>query len=240
MVNKVTLQSFISKYYLGGLNNQAKWKIKDKVLTVRAGTTQRACQVILEDFDFEDALLGIFDTHKLSKLISITNGELTFVSEKQHKIHTKLKIADLKYDLLFTLADVLIITKVPYYEDPGKWDVVLDLTPEIVLDLIKAKTALGEENKVLITSEENLDGDLICNIIFGDETGFSNKISYPIMGEITKDNIKTPFDSDVFKDVLAANKDMDKGTLRLNSDGMLKLNFESENIKSEYYIIRDE
>jgi len=29
MIHKNKLQGFISKYYLNGLNNQAKWRIKD-------------------------------------------------------------------------------------------------------------------------------------------------------------------------------------------------------------------
>ena len=37
MISKNVLQSVISKYYLNGLNNQVKWRIKDKTLTVYAG-----------------------------------------------------------------------------------------------------------------------------------------------------------------------------------------------------------
>jgi hypothetical protein len=37
MINKTTLTSVISKYYLNGLNNQVKWRIKDNQLTVYSG-----------------------------------------------------------------------------------------------------------------------------------------------------------------------------------------------------------
>ena len=33
---------------------------------------------------------------------------------------------------------------------------------------------------------------------------------------------------------------MDSGNLKLSNVGMLKLNFESENIKSEYFVARNE
>ena len=76
MINKSTLQSFISKYYLGGLHNQVKWRVKDNQLIVYAGSPGRVCKTQLDIFEFEDSELGIFDTNKLLKLISVTNGDL--------------------------------------------------------------------------------------------------------------------------------------------------------------------
>ena len=41
MIHKNKLLSFISKYYLNGLNNQVKWRIKDSKLIVYGGTAGR-------------------------------------------------------------------------------------------------------------------------------------------------------------------------------------------------------
>ena len=82
MISKNVLQSVIAKYYLNGLNNQVKWRIKDKALTIYAGEKGRVCKVHLNDFDIEDGELGIFDTDKLSKLLSITSGELSIIIRK--------------------------------------------------------------------------------------------------------------------------------------------------------------
>jgi len=118
MVNKATLTSVISKYYLNGLNNQVKWRIKDNQLTVYAGDNGRVCKVVHNNFNLEDAELGVFDTHKLSKLLSITNGELSISLEKIKVVYTKMNIADLNFDLTYSLADILILGKNTYYEDP--------------------------------------------------------------------------------------------------------------------------
>ena len=69
---------------------------------------------------------------------------------------------------------------------------------------------------------------------------YSNKITFQMMGKISDSGVDIPFDSDIFKDILNSNKDMDSGTLKLSNVGMLKLNFESENIKSEYFVARNE
>ena len=116
----------------------------------------------------------------------------------------------------------------------------IDLSPEDIDHLIKAKNALSDVNNMLITTTSDFDNNLICEFIFGDNTGFSNKISYQLNGKITDNNISLPFDSDIFKDILNSNKDQDSGTLKLSREGILKLNFSSENIYSEYYVARNE
>ena len=240
MINKSALTSVISKYYLNGLNNQVKWRIKDKKLTIYAGEAGRVCKVEHLNLPLEDSELGVFDTHKLSKLISITNGDLMVSLEKIKSVYTKMHIADSNFDLTYSLADILILGKNTYYEDPESFEIKLDLSKEDIDALIKAKNALTDINSMLITSTTDMDGTNICEFIFGDNTGFSNRISYQIQGNISKSSIEIPFDSDIFKDILNANKDMDSGTLKLSEVGMLKLNFNSEEIKSEYFIARNE
>lgn len=241
MISKSQLSSVISKYYLNGLNNQVKWRIKDNTLTIYAGEAGRVCKVVANNFPLEDAELGIFDTNKLSKLLSITSGELMVSLEKMKAVYTKMHLQDTNYDLTYSLADVLILGKNVWYDDPEEWDVELILEKEDVDALIKAKNALGEVDSMLITTTTDLDGTPICEFIFGDNTGFSNKITYQVRnGEIKNHNIETPFNSDIFKDILNSNKDQEFCTLKLSQEGILKIDFESEEINSEYFVARNE
>jgi hypothetical protein len=240
MINKGKLVSTISKYYLNGLNNQVKWRVKNNQLTVYAGEAGRVCKVVLKDFPVEDSELGIFDTHKLSKLVSITSGELMISLEKIKSVYTKMHLADLNFDLTFSLADILILGKNTYYEDPEEFEIKLSLKKEDINYLIKAKNALADVDNMMVKSVRNLDGDLQCEFIFGDNTGFSNKVSYSILGEISHDEIEIPFNSNIFRDILNTNKDMDEGTFQLSENGMMKLNFSSSDIESEYFLARNE
>ena len=241
MISKSQLTSVISKYYLNGLNNQVKWRIKDKQLTIYAGEAGRVCKVVLNNFQIEDAEIGVFDTNKLSKLISITNGDLVLTLEKLKAIYTKLHIADENFDLTYSLADTLILGKNTYYNDPDEgYEVELDLSPEDIDHLIKAKNALSDVDNMIITTNIDFDGNNICEIIFGDNTGFSNKISYKMNGNIKDATISIPFNSDIFKDILNANKDQNPGSLKLSKSGILKFNFNSDEIESEYFVARNE
>ena len=241
MINKNQLTSAISKYYLNGLNNQVKWRIKDNKLIIYAGEAGRVCKIELNNFPLEDSELGVFDTNKLNKLLSITNGDLNLSLEKLKSVYTKIHIADENFDLTYSLADILILGKNTYYEDPESWEIELDLSPEDIDHLIKAKNALSDVNNMLITTTSDFDNNLICEFIFGDNTGFSNKISYQVNGGEIKDNtLSVPFNSDIFKDILNNNKDMNFCSLKLSNTGILKIEFESEDIKSEYFVARNE
>ena len=240
MISKNVLQSVISKYYLNGLNNQVKWRIKDNALTIYAGEKGRVCKVELNNFQLEDGELGVFDTNKLNKLVNIMNGDLLLKLEKMKSIFTKMHIADSNFDLTYSLADPLILPKATWYEDPEQFEIELELTAEDVDHLIKAKSALADVDNMLITTTSDFDGNNICEFIFGDNTGFSNKITYQAQGTILKNDIELPFNSNIFKDILSANKDMEGATLQVSVKGMMKLTFQSEEINSYYYIARNE
>jgi hypothetical protein len=240
MVNKNTLQSVISKYYLNGLFSQVKWRIKDNTLTIYAGEQGRAAKVHLKDFKFEDCELGIFDTHKLAKLLSICNGELLISAEKTHKIYTKLHIADSNFDLNYSLADLFVIPKANYFQGIEEPDVKLDLEKENIDALIKAKTALSDQSNLLIKTTTDLDGTPICEFTFGDIDDFSNKVTYALQGDINVTDLELPFNSDILKDMFSNNKDMERGTIKISADGMIQLNFYSEEIETEYFLLRNE
>jgi hypothetical protein len=241
MISKSQLSSVISKYYLNGLNNQVKWRIKDNTLTIYAGEAGRVCKVVAENFPLEDAELGVFDTNKLNKLLSITNGDLIISLEKIKAVYTKMHIQDSNFDLTYSLADTLILGKNVWYEDPEDLDIDIILEPEDIDHLIKAKNALGDIDNMLITTTTDFDSNNICEFIFGDNTGFSNKITYQVNnGKIEKNDLSIPFNSDIFKDILNNNKDQSFCTLKLSNTGILKIEFESEDIKSEYFVARNE
>lgn len=239
MVNKNTLQSFISKYYLNGNFNRVKWRIKDNTLTVYAGSSGKAAMSKLKNFQFEDCELGIYDTHKLSRLLAICNGELIFQAEKTHKVFTKLNIADSNFDLNYSLADIFVIPATNYYPNIEEPSAIFELEKEAIDALIKAKTALSEQSGLLIKTATNLDGEKICEMIFGDIENFSNKVTYTLNG-IINEEFEFPLNSDSLKDIFSANKDADRGTLKISSDGMIQLNFFSDEIDSEYFILRNE
>lgn len=240
MINKLDLQSFIDKYYLGGINPQAKWRFKDNSLTVYAGSSSDCCKVVMDNIAFEECELGIFDTHQLNKLISITMGDLHLIPEKKKGIYTKLNISDETYDVSYSLADPIVMNKVSYIKDPNDYDIIVEIDSVIINNLIKAKNALVDEELVKVRTRKGLISEYECILVFGDDESYSNIIEYKLEGEIKEDNINLPFNSNKLKEILSANKDMTHGVLKINKLGLMKLEFEKEGLNSEYFILRNE
>ena len=238
MINKLTLQSIINKYYLG-LNESVKWSIANKQLEINFMTPTKDVigSVICENFNIEDASLAIYDTKKLQSLISICNGDLLLELEKTNKVFTKLKISDMNFNLNYALSDPLLIDKVGTVNVPD-WVVELDLAVEDIDNIIKAKSALAQIDNMLVTTTQDLDGNDVVEFVFGDESGHNNKITYQIAGNIKEQNMKLPFNSDMLKIILQANKDMEGGKLYLSTMGLMKLEFSNNGISSEYFMVR--
>ena len=238
MINKLQLQSIINKYYLG-VNEAVKWVIEDNELGINFMTPTKDVigSVSCKNFQLENSKLAIYDTKKLNSLISICNGDLLLELEKNNAVYTKLKISDLNFNLNYALSDPLLIGKVGEVTIPD-WVVELDLTSEDIDNLIKAKSALSGIDNMLVTTTTNLDNEDVVEFVFGDESGHNNKITYQVKGDIKETDIKLPFNSDIFKTILHANKDMSGGKLYLSSMGLIQMDFELEDISSRYFIVR--
>ena len=245
MINKSKLQSIISKYYLNGLVQSVRWETKENKLSISFTSENKdiAEDLMCENSPVEDSEIAIFDTSQLNKLISVTNGELLLTLEKEHKIFSKLHIQDNSFNVAYSLADSLLVPKRGTINFPTEYDVIIELTPEIVNNFIKAKSALTDINDVMISTEEDPDRGIVVQFAFGDLNNFSNKIKYIVDENIEvtlgKD-LKLPFNSDSFKNILAANKDLESGKLSLTEEGFMKLEFQSEDIKTLYYMVRKE
>ena len=213
MINKLTLQSIINKYYLGE-NESVKWDIEDKTLEIKFMSLNK-------------------------EVIGITTGDVLLELEKTHKIFTKISISDQDFNLSYALADTHLIGKVGTVSDTT-WDVNINLEKEHVSNLVKAKSALSEIDNMIITTELDLNQELMCKFTFGDEHGHNNKITYQLYGDITDQNLKLPFNSNLFRTILNVNKDLDSGVLRISSKGLMKLEFTSGDTVCEYYLVRKE
>lgn len=238
MINKVTLQNIVDRYYLG-LNESVKWIIKDNNLSIDFMTPTKDVigNITCTDFQLESSELAIFDTKKFLNLINICNGDLLLELEKTNKIPTKLHISDQSFNLVYALADSLLINKVGTVNVP-EWVVDIDLESENVANLIKAKNALTGIDNMLVSTSVDINGSNVCSFIFGDESGHNNKITYQIQGDIKELDLSLPFNSDMFRTILQANKDMDTGKLYVSSMGLMGLEFVKDTISSKYFMVR--
>ena len=238
MINKSILQSIINKYYLN-VCESVKWEISDNALNINfmTPTADVIGKVTCNKFPLEDSEIAIYDTKKLSSLINICNGDILLELEREHKLISKLKLSDANFNLTYAVSDPLLVPSVGSV-NLAEFIINLKLTSEDIDNLIKAKSALQGIDNMLITTTTNLDGENVCEFIFGDEHGHNNKITYQISGDENEEGLKIPYNSDTFKTIIHANKDMDGGTMKISSMGLMEFKFKTNEVSSEYYIVR--
>ncbi len=241
MINKTQLQSVINKYHLGEIE-KVKWEISNNELQINfiAPSNIVLGSVRCFDFPIEEADLAIYNTKKLSNLISICNGDLLLEIEKQKEMLLKLNISDMNFNLSYALSDPLLIKKVGKAKPVEGWNVELNLSGDEISNILRAKGAMSEIDNFLVTTTKDLDGQDVCEFVFGDEVGHNNKITYQLQGEINKEDMKIKYNSNMLKTILNANKDMDEGQFKISNQGLMYFNFKNETIESEYYMVPQE
>jgi hypothetical protein len=242
MIQKQKFQSIISKYHLNGLIDSVKWKIEDKKINIEFITPNKdMVGGITTDFPTISATIAIFNTAQLNKLINITDGTLYLDFLKSNKVYNKLTVYDGKYTLEYSLADLMLIPKIPSINDSGHYDVEINLTLDNINSFIKAKNALPDADMVIIRDTIGFEGGDEVVLTIGDQTDFSNKISFKFSDII----INSPggselcFDANVLKEIFSSNK-TDQAKALINREGLMKLIFTDGDIESYYYLVQKE
>ena len=243
MIDKLDLVSIISKYHLGGMVKAVRWNIKNNHLGI--GFNSPSMEMIgnleYKDFPLEDATIAISDTTQLSKLVGITNGYLNLEFVKQNKLPIQLIIADNQYTLNYALADLMLFAEAGQLEQEPEYDVIAELDNESISAIVKAKQALVDTNTVVLRSSPNDDGEDRLEMCFAGNIAFSNKVSFYLNEvEMKNQDLNENYDSNMIKEIMYANKDMPQGRMSVSAEGLMKLEFEDEKIKSTYYTVAKE
>jgi hypothetical protein len=243
MIQKFELQAVINKYYLNGLIEAVKWDIENKNLSIKftAPTREMLGEITYKNFPLPDSSVGISNTSQLLKLISITAGDVLLSYIQQGKTPSKLIVSDNQFTVNYTLADILTIPKAGAYNGSNEYNLETELNNEIIVALTKAKSALPESTTVMLSPTISLDGDFQLEMIFGGDIEYANKVSYFLSDFVQKDvpsNFSLGFNSDLIKEILNFNKEATKSKMSINLEGLMKLEFETDTIKSVYYLVK--
>ena len=241
MIPKFELQAVINKYYLNGLIEAVKWEIKDDKLNIKYASPSREMlgELIYDKINLPESTVGISNTTQLIKLLSITTGDLMLDYIKNGKTFSKLIISDNQFNVSYTLADILTVPKTGTYTGPEEYDVESNVDSDTITALIKAKSALPESTTVVIKPYESISGDAQIELMFGGDVEYANKVSYYVPTTVNKkSDYELHFNSDILKEILSSNKDATKAKMYINLEGLMKLEFYEENIKSTYYIVK--
>ena len=245
MINKGELLSIINKYYLNAMVEATRWNIENNTVTIRFNSPSKEMigEVKATGFPIEDSNIAVSNTTQLIKLISITNNFLELNYQKTNKFISKLIISDNQFILNYALADIMLIPKVGEVNDIDEWDITAPLDNEAIGAIVKAKSALNESETVVIKPYLNPENEFQIEMEFGGNVEYANKVSFYIPNAVKNNevsNFKEYYNSNIIKEIMYCNKDMSRGNISIKLDGIMKLEFENEKIKSTYYLVSKE
>jgi len=237
-IQKDKLDGFISRYYLGGLGKSVVWNYDGKKLTTDFAAEARTMKgtVTFKGLGYPDAFkLGIFDTERLTKLIGVLDNTCDL---KVAVVDTEAKSIDL-YDghstAHFMLSSVDMIPQPPKAKELPKMDVGVKLTKELIERFIKGANALSEVGTFTVTV-----GKTGATFTIGYTSVASNSIAVDAELDFSKSISPITFPTAVFKEIFSANKEAKGMTFEVSEKGLAKLEFESDDYKTQYFVVSTE
>ena len=235
MINKKVISDIVSKYSLGNNIEKVKWIITDEKFIIHfindsknlVGYVDYRKKIGLKPGDY-----GIFNTSQLIKCLNILDGDILVDATS-----SKLNMADTNYDIKFNLADPAVIPNVPdVSNNSDEWSVIFDVNDEFITRFVKSKDALSELETFTIETREGFTGE---ELVFTVGTNITNTIEFTVEATINESFNSIPFDSNLMKEILKANKDYHTGEIRINKKGLLDAHFHCGNdLYTGYYLVR--
>ena len=242
MISKKVLSEIVSKYSLGGHVEKVKWVVDENnniiIKFINDSKTLVGKVYYNNNIGLKKGSYGIFNTSQLVKCLNILDGDILVETKSQNGLASKLKLADTNYDVKFSLADPAVIPKVPQVSDSDQPSALFEMTDEFITRFVKSKDALNDLPSFTIETKEGMTGN---DLVFTIGTDITNTIQFSVdeLHDIKEEFEQIPFDSNLFKEILKANRNYESGTVHIDKKGLIQLQFKyNDGFSTNYYLVR--
>lgn len=234
-MNRTYLDSFISKYYLGGLISNTIWKVRDNTLHTSFTTEGKEMlgTVKFNDFKQPDADLGIVDTERLMRILSVLNGVCTLDYQKVEDRIIAMTLKDGNAEVKFNLGDLSIFGESAKLKNVPDFDLVMEMSKQSATAFVNGCSAITESNHFTVVGSES-NYELIINY---DRTKNLDMIRVPVKVVSDSDIDGISFSSEHLRSIINANKESDSISISVSKAGLLKCSFYTNEYSADYYLV---
>jgi len=235
MISKKVISDIVSKYSLGNNIEKVKWVITDDKFTINFINDSKNLVGYVEyrkDIGLKPGDYGIFNTSQLIKCLNILDGDILVDATT-----SKLNMADTNYDIKFNLADPAVIPNVPDINESDDWSVSFGISDEFITRFVKSKDALSDLDTVTVETRDGFNGE---ELVFTVGTNITNTIEFTVENATINESFEAvPFDSNLLKEILKANRTYHSGEIRINKKGLLDAHLHhGDDLYTGYYLVR--
>ena len=239
-MKKQTINTFIDKYSLNGTIESVKWVVDSankqiKTASISDDKNVLSFVVIKDSAGLNDAEIGINDTAKLKKLLSVLNDEVNISFNMREDKIVSISLTGESTDVQYVTADLSVIPKVPELKKLPPFNLEIPLTKEFVTTFVKAKNALSDVDTLTFTKDKK---DKL-KLVIGFSSVNSNRISIDFKPTEGKDTLgKTiHFSAKYLKEILTSNNDCENAVLKISDAGIAHVEFNNDVFNSSYYLV---
>lgn len=234
-MKKTDLLNFIGRYHLAGATTSVKWVGQSGAVQTKFITDDQNVigSISATNIDLGENELGVYATPQLIKMLSAVSEDLDVTVNSTNGAAVNISISDKDVDMTFMLADMSVIRQVPDLKQLPDWNAEIDIDKDFVNRFIKAKNALPESENFGV----NVKADKVEFIINYSSIN-TNRIKFESTSENAKDMDTVCFSSNLFKEILQANRDADTGKLEVSSAGLARVSFSSQTYTVTYYLVQ--
>lgn len=235
-MEKSKLINFIGKYSLGGLVQSVAWNSNGDLATKFISDDKCVVgEIKLNNFNNDKSKFGVYNTDLLIKLLGVLGNTINLQINAVDDKAFSLTFDDNSTTVNYMLADLAVIPPAPDLKELPPFDLEIPITKEFIDKFIKAKSALPSIEKFTIAKNRKTDK---YEIIIGYANTNSNRISIGIDCTATEDIDPISFSAKYFNGILAANKDLNGGSLKVSSQGLAKAEFDIDEFEAKYYLVK--
>lgn len=242
-MKKSLIETFIKKYSLNGTVESVKWNVTPATKTLSTNAITEEKNVLIDvkysNFDTitEESEIGIYETSKLTRMLSVLSEEINIVPNKKDAKITSLSFSDSNTEVQFITADLTVIPSAPNLKNSPAINAEIVLNDAFIAKFIKAKNALQEVDTFTLLMNKNKKLELVL----GYSKLNSNRITIAVETVGTKNAVSKniSFNAKYFKEILTANSDSDQSILQISDAGLSTIHFKNDatGFSSSYYMV---
>jgi len=228
-MKKASIESFINRYNLGGEVESVKIESTDSEMKVSFISDDKTLlgEVTSKEGEFPNGEFGVYTTSQLKALLGVLESSVDVDSTDSY-----IKFSDKGTSVNYMLADLSVIPVVPDLKQVPPFNVEITLDDEFTSKFIKSKGALNESDTFTFSC---IGGK--GEVVLGYSTINTNRISISVECKCDGDVQPISFSAKYLKEILNANRASKSATLKISSQGLSYIEFETDTITSKYYLV---
>ena len=236
-MNKITLNTFIQKYNLGGQVNSVTWNSDGKKLSTRFMSPDKNLlgTLTLDKQNLDNFKVGVYDTPMLTKMLTTLADSIDFTlikSPSDNETPIAIHLSDSHISADYVLAALGVIPDVPESIKEPEYDTLINVDNQFINSFIRGKSALSDVTTFVVKPT-----DVGVEFVIGHSDSNSNRISIKVQSGAVSITEPITFNANLFKELLNANKECSHATLRISNKGLAYIEFNVDDFNVKYWLV---